>query len=729
MSEPTKILKKPCVHPIIQVMTVEWKAAEVEKQSPDWSIFTTDYISSYCENQKANEPDWHPDLSSLDLGPYLEGLQEHKRWWEVGLPAPQDDDNVHMDPPALCAPPRVPAAPPTTALPSMPALPVATHSSKGKARALLPPASSDPHGTPPALHAPPPLPTQPAMPAAPSLPPASPAPYAFRVPRRYGMPETEASNTTTTPDAAPPDDDEIEDFDTTPCKWGGPSDTSIPQVHVDDGSPPPPAQRRRMDAKPLVATGNILTHSILFIAELMWPLQKPQEQEAGMCRRRLCTLPSSWALLVIHLRASQGVAFPEDVQGTLNLSDEGGSSHHSPMSLHSLSGTPGEDLTSCMKSWKGKMDYVILVLNAIAGRQGIVPSSLPGYIQPPPPCRSLSPSNQSQSSPGIPIASLGISDAHTNTPLGSGSVSDASEAATAQRYHPVVFNKERCCWVELRWSNTNSYFEATRPAADDLHINIPLVDARPIDNQGPIDGQEEGENLDSDPPRTEFQLRTTTTVASSHTSERSNTPHSEVAEPGNIAEQSPEVDALAAQTAELHIPEPIRGIPYSYMTTQTEVSPPRLVINEQTGHVQQIQPEDMEAVNRAMGPDVPDAPSIPEGTEMFYEFRLNRNRVPSPENRPFPPRREPAGGGPPNGGWPQGGGGGGGPPPAGPPGGPPPAGPPGGPAIANQQGNDKFIGNPPPTFTGSRSQAESFILQWEVYAGVNANHSAMRNKY
>jgi hypothetical protein len=27
-----------------------------------------------------------------------------------------------------------------------------------------------------------------------------------------------------------------------------------------------------------------------------------------------------------------------------------------------------------------------------------------------------------------------------------------AEAPTAQRYHPVAFNRERCCWVELRWS-------------------------------------------------------------------------------------------------------------------------------------------------------------------------------------------------------------------------------------------------------------------------------------
>ncbi|KAF8258426.1 hypothetical protein EI94DRAFT_1815345 [Lactarius quietus] len=425
MSEPTKILKKPRIHPIIQVMSVEWKVAEAEKRSPDWSIFTTDYISSYCENQRVNELDWHPDLSSLDLGPYLEGLQEHKRWWEVGLPAAQDNEDVHMDPPTLRAPPRAPAAPPMTALPSMPALPVTTRSSKGKARALLTPASSDPRSAPPTLHAPPALPAPPAMPAAPSMPPASPAPYAFRVPRR-----------------SPPDDNKIEDFDTTPRKRGGPSDTSIPRVQVDNGSPPPPAQRRRMDNKPLVATGD----------NRCGPCRNPKNkrpecvsqnnpkrvtvactESAG--RRRLCTPPASWALPIVRFMASQGVAFPEDVQGTLNLSDEGGSSQHSPMSLRSLYGTPGEDLASRVNSLEGKMDYVILVLNAISGKQGIVPSTLPGYIQPPPPHCSPSPSIQSQSSPDIPIASLGISDAHTNAPSGCGLVLDTSASTSRDCQH------------------------------------------------------------------------------------------------------------------------------------------------------------------------------------------------------------------------------------------------------------------------------------------------------
>ncbi|KAF8268165.1 hypothetical protein EI94DRAFT_1800752 [Lactarius quietus] len=355
MSEPTKNLKKPRVHPIIQVMSREWKKAEEESRMPDWSIFTTHYISGFCENQRASEPDWHLDLSSLDLGPYMEGLQDHRRWWEVSLPAPQDVED-------------------------------------GKARALPPAGSSDPRGAPTAL------PAQPAPLAAPAPSAMPAAPYAFRVPRRYAM------------NTEPPQDkdDDIEDFDTTPRKRGGPPDTSLPKVHIDDASPPPPAQRRRTEVNPPVATGN----------DRCGPCRKAKNNRpeciaqtnpkrltvaCTFCalRRRLCTLPALWALPVVRLMASQGVQLAEDVQGTINVSDEGTSSLHSPMSLRSPSGTPGEDLASRVNSLEGKMDYVILVLNAIAGRQGIVPSSLPGYICPPPPRRSPSPSTQSQSSPGI----------------------------------------------------------------------------------------------------------------------------------------------------------------------------------------------------------------------------------------------------------------------------------------------------------------------------------------
>ncbi|KAF8263402.1 hypothetical protein EI94DRAFT_1704024 [Lactarius quietus] len=350
VAEPNKNLKKPRVHPIIQVMSRVWKKAEEESWMPDWSIFTTDYISGFCANQRANEPDWHSDLLAYktieDGGRRLIHCKHYP---------------VPMDPPASLPPPHPPATPPMTAPPSMPVPQAATRSSKGKAHALPPTGSND--------------------------------------------------------------NNNIEDFDTTPRKRGGPPDASLPQTEV----------------QPPVATGNDRCGlcKVLKNNRPQCIAQTNPKHLTFVCtfctgRRKHCTPPPLWAHPVVRLMSSQGsipslcVALPEEVQDTLNMSDEGSSSHHSPMSLHSPSGTPGEDLASCVNSLEGKMDYFILVLNAIAGRQGIVPSSLPGYIQPPPPPHSPSPSTQSQSSPGIPISSLGISDPLTNTPSGSGLASDRS---------------------------------------------------------------------------------------------------------------------------------------------------------------------------------------------------------------------------------------------------------------------------------------------------------------
>ncbi|KAF8258348.1 hypothetical protein EI94DRAFT_1912784 [Lactarius quietus] len=344
MAEPNKNLKKPRVHPIIQVMSREWKKAEEESRMPDWT------------NQRANEPDWHSDLSYLDLGPYMEGLQDHRRWWEVSLPALQDDEDVPMDPPASLPLPHPPAAPAKTAPPSTPAPEAPTHSSKGKARIIPPAGSSDPRSTLTAL----PTPNAPLLAPAPSTMPA--VPYAFRVPRHY------ATNTETAQD----DNDDIEDFNTTPRKGGSPPNVSLPQVHVDDASPPPPAQRHRIEVQPPVATGNDRCG-----------LCKVPKNNRPQCIVQTNSKQEEALHTACFVGAPSGGALPEEVQDTLNVSDDGGSSHHSPMSLHSPSGTPGEDLVSRVNSLEGKMDYVILVLNAIAGRQGIVPSSLPGYIQPP----------------------------------------------------------------------------------------------------------------------------------------------------------------------------------------------------------------------------------------------------------------------------------------------------------------------------------------------------------
>jgi hypothetical protein len=41
----------------------------------------------------------------------------------------------------------------------------------------------------------------------------------------------------------------------------------------------------------------------------------------------------------------------------------------------------------------------------------------------------------------------------------------------------------------------------------------------------------------------------------------------------------------------------------------------------------------------------------------------------------------------------------------------------------------KFLGSEPEAFTGDRTKVESFLTQWELYCGVNANNTAIQNQY
>ena len=49
-----------------------------------------------------------------------------------------------------------------------------------------------------------------------------------------------------------------------------------------------------------------------------------------------------------------------------------------------------------------------------------------------------------------------------------------AETSDAQRYHAVAFNHEHCCWVELRWSARNNYWQAFQPAPSTLNCDIPI---------------------------------------------------------------------------------------------------------------------------------------------------------------------------------------------------------------------------------------------------------------
>ncbi|KAF8258424.1 hypothetical protein EI94DRAFT_1815340 [Lactarius quietus] len=282
-------------------------------------------------------------------------------------------------------------------------MPDAPATSKGKARTLPPAGSSDSYGV---------LPT-------------SNAPYVFRCPRQQPGAEPMQGTFSTTPSDDFEDctlSDMIADMDSTPSAQGRASDTSLPRVQVDDASPPPPAQRHHLDVQPLVATGdyrcgtcknpkvnntqcmsqlneNRLTYKCAFFAE----------------KRRLCAPAASWAQPIIRLMKSRNIDVPPDIEAS-----------YGPSVVGTSSISPGENLESRINSLEAKMDYVILVLNALAGIQGIIPSNLPGYTQPPAPCRSVSPSHHSLSSPGIAITSLGLSDSTSESQSRSSSKSDWS---------------------------------------------------------------------------------------------------------------------------------------------------------------------------------------------------------------------------------------------------------------------------------------------------------------
>jgi hypothetical protein len=182
-----------------------------------------------------------------------------------------------------------------------------------------------------------------------------------------------------------------------------------------------------------------------------------------------------------------------------------------------------------------------------------------------------------------------------------------AEANTPQRYHPVAFDRERCCWVELRWSTRDSvdhYWITVRPASDNLNCNIPTSDRLPVDQQGPED--------DHDPAvieqrRTELQLteevqrQQNTTIQSplvsiaqprtpappSETStEDRNEPTDKGEEPEQINIHAPEVDALVAQAELLHLPN---NEPMATQTqTQIREEPPYIQINPITGHAMNV---------------------------------------------------------------------------------------------------------------------------------------------
>jgi hypothetical protein len=135
------------------------------------------------------------------------------------------------------------------------------------------------------------------------------------------------------------------------------------------------------------------------------------------------------------------------------------------------------------------------------------------------------------------------------------------------------------------------------------------------------------------------------------------------------------------------------------------------------GHAMNIDNDTAENICRALGSDHADPPDEQHNTNIpRWQFQVPGNASRQPFHPPPqpPPRRPEEGGG--------GGGGGGG-------GLPAPAGLGLFPPHRRAPDTNKFLGSEPEVFTGNRTKVESFLTQWELYCGVNANNVAIQNQY
>jgi hypothetical protein len=283
-----------------------------------------------------------------------------------------------------------------------------------------------------------------------------------------------------------------------------------------------------------------------------------------------------------------------------------------------------------------------------------------------------------------------------------------------------------------------------RPASDDLNCNIPNSERLPVDQQGPEDDhdatiiaqrQEELRairRLQSaiiQSPTVGIARPRTPAVTSETSTEDQEEPTNEGGEPEHIQVHAPEVDALAAQAELLHL------LPHNEsMATQTQTQireePPYICINPVTGHAMNVDEDTAENIRRALGSDHADPPDEQPNTSIpRWQFQIpgNAARQPFHPPPPQPPLRRPNGGGGGGGGGGDGDGGGDG---GGGGGGGLPA--PAGPGLFPPHGrapDTKFLGSEPESFTGDRTKVESFLTQWELYCGVNANNAAIQNQY
>ncbi|KAF8259605.1 hypothetical protein EI94DRAFT_1706980 [Lactarius quietus] len=481
MGDPMKVMKKPRIHPIIQIMAQEWKAAEVEQHMPNWGIFTLDYISDYYNAQQEAHTDWHLHLSTVNFTVYLQGIPDDRHWWITSLPPPQGDPPTPPFMLGLQHHLQYLAEVPSHIWGEIGAYGLSfiddniigtgltddrgwdiVKEDEGLAllRMIRQLRQSTGSIVASLLHAE--VETQflaiaarlftAAMAFSAHLPDDGQQAYLMRkvkdeiilVGNQFKKFMGDPSKHTKKPCMHP-----IIQILSGGVEGGQIRATHARLGHFHTGSHIWGLQNHRQ----WWVTGLPPPHSDVDVA--MEVMAAPAQPSAPISAAPTMPDVPATSKGKAHALPPAGLSDPYGTLPTSNAQPDvpyafrharcgtcknpkvnnaeyldlppGVEATYGPSAVGTSSISPDENLKSHVNSLEAKMDYAIMVLNALAGIQGIIPSSLPGYTQLPPACRSASPSYHSLSSPGLAITSLRLTDSPSESQSRSSSRSDNSD--------------------------------------------------------------------------------------------------------------------------------------------------------------------------------------------------------------------------------------------------------------------------------------------------------------
>ncbi|KAH9007822.1 hypothetical protein EDB85DRAFT_2175145 [Lactarius pseudohatsudake] len=421
-------MKMPRVHPVLQAISKEWKAARGDNRVPSWDGITLEYVAQLCKKTEEIYPNWHASLMSVNLREYLVGIEPSKMWW---LSEEEEDDN-DADVVMLNAPP-----PPSKSQSSL-APPKSTITTRAKGKA-------------------------PAIPK-PALPPA-PQP----------RPRAKKRCADDSPDAAI-----IKSDDTAPRKSGR------PQVEVVITSPPRQGKRRQ-DNSPAVATGAIARRKSAY-PSLRGSVSPPA---CTCCAKncKMCNPPAVWASADARSVSSARTRTP---RAAADAQIEALTQQVQDMSLELSKVKKTLDISleeirrgheeSREEAWRGREEFhtarlymhnTSLMVTVLLAKQGIVSASIPGIGQPPPSLsRSRSPANPPTTSPGIPLSTLKISNARS-------AASSRTSSATSER---------QCAMTELPSASVAGSLASRQASPSGPLPGASATASRPASPSGPLPG-------------------------------------------------------------------------------------------------------------------------------------------------------------------------------------------------------------------------------------------------